>query len=99
MDNTMNLSVGQVVKSRAGRDKGRIFLILSIIDKDYVSLVDGDLRKFDKPKKKKVKHLIVYNTVIEEFKDKVENNAKISNAYVRKLLEPLNRDFNSVKEQ
>jgi ribosomal protein L14E/L6E/L27E len=93
MDSTDDLSVGQVVKSRAGRDKGRIFVVLDIIDKEYVYVVDGDLRKLDNPKKKKVKHLVVYNTVLQEFKNKIDNNIRINNSYVRKILEPFNKSF------
>ncbi|HPP31481.1 MAG TPA: KOW domain-containing RNA-binding protein [Soehngenia sp.] len=93
MDSTDDLSIGQVVKSRAGRDKGRIFVVLDIIDKEYVYVVDGDLRKLDNPKKKKVKHLVVYNTVLQEFKNKIENNIRINNSYVRKILEPFNKSF------
>ncbi|TJX62308.1 hypothetical protein E8P77_17340 [Soehngenia saccharolytica] len=93
MDSTDDLSIGQVVKSRAGRDKGRIFVVLEIVDKEYVYVVDGDLRKLDNPKKKKVKHLVVYNTVLQEFKEKIENNIKINNSYVRKILEPFNKSF------
>ncbi len=93
MDSTDDLSIGQVVKSRAGRDKGRIFVVLEIVDKEYVYVVDGDLRKLDNPKKKKVKHLVVYNTVLQEFKEKIENNVKINNSYVRKILEPFNKSF------
>ena len=58
MDTTENMSVGQVVMSKAGRDKGRIFLILDIIDPGYVSIVDGISRKLANPKRKKIKHLI-----------------------------------------
>ncbi|TFZ41838.1 hypothetical protein E4100_01510 [Soehngenia longivitae] len=93
MDSTDDLSIGQVVKSRAGRDKGRIFVVLDIIDKEYVYVVDGDLRKLDNPKKKKVKHLVVYNTVLQEFKNKIDNNIRINNSYVRKILEPFNKSF------
>lgn len=93
MDTTNDLTVGQVVKSRAGRDKGNIFLVLSIVNRNYVLVVDGDLRKIDNPKKKKVKHLTVYNTVLPELKYKLDNNIKINNAYIRKLLEPLNKSF------
>ncbi len=93
MEFTNNISIGQIVKSRAGRDKGNIFLVLDIIDDRYVLVVDGDLRKLDKPKKKKVKHLIVYNTVLTELKEKVDNNIKINNAYIRKLLEPFNKNI------
>lgn len=93
MDSTKDISTGQVVKSRAGRDKGRIFLVLDVIDDKYVSVVDGDLRKLDKPKTKKIKHLIVYNTVMTELEYKRENKIKLNNAYIRKLLEPFNKSF------
>ena len=52
------LSIGQVVRSRAGRDKGGIFLIYEILDSEYVLLVDGKIRRLDRPKKKKIKHLV-----------------------------------------
>lgn len=52
MDSTSDIAIGQVVKSRAGRDKGRIFLVLDIVDNQYVKIVDGDLRKLDNPKQK-----------------------------------------------
>ncbi|NMA49874.1 MAG: hypothetical protein GX947_08955 [Tissierellia bacterium] len=93
MDSTSDITIGQVVKSKAGRDKGRVFLIYDIIDDQYVFVVDGDLRKLDSPKKKKIKHLIVFNTVIPEFKEKVENSVKINNPYIRKILEPFNKSF------
>lgn len=93
MDSSDEIAKGQVVKSRAGRDKGRIFLVLEIIDDENLLVVDGDLRKLDKPKKKKIKHLIVYNTVADGLNYKLENKMKINNAYIRKLLEPFNKSF------
>jgi ribosomal protein L14E/L6E/L27E len=93
MDTIDDISTGQVVKSRAGRDKGRIFLVYDIADDQYVYIVDGDLRKLDSPKKKKIKHLIVFNTVLPEFKEKIENSVKINNSYVRKILEPFNKSY------
>ena len=91
MDLDNDIAKAQVVKSRAGRDKGRIFLIIDIIDDENVFIVDGDLRKLDNPKKKKIKHLIVYNTILNELKYKLDNNIKLNNAYIRKLLEPLKK--------
>lgn len=93
MDSTKDITVGQVVKSRAGRDKGNIFIVLEIIDDKHVLIVDGNTRRLDKPKKKKIKHLIVYNTVLSEFKEKIDGEIKINNAYVRKLLEPFKESF------
>ncbi|NLY84786.1 MAG: hypothetical protein GX077_00325 [Tissierellia bacterium] len=86
-----DIAIGQVVKSRAGRDKGRVFLVLEIVDDQHVLIVDGDLRKLENPKRKKLKHLMVYNTVLEEFKEKLNSKMGINNAYIRKLLEPFNK--------
>lgn len=52
------LIVGTVVFSRAGRDRGRYFLVCDILDDAYVRIVDGDVRKISSPKKKKIKHLL-----------------------------------------
>lgn len=93
MDSSEEVSVGQVVKSRAGRDKGRIFLIYDIIDNHNFVVVDGDVRKLNNPKQKKLKHLIVYNEVLSELKDKIDGKVKINDAYIRKLLEPFNKSF------
>ena len=92
MDSTSDIAVGQVVKSKAGRDKGRIFLVINIVDKDKVSIIDGDLRKLDSPKLKKIKHLDVYNTVVPELKYKLDNKIKVNNAFIRKILEPFNQE-------
>lgn len=91
MNSSDDIAIGQVVKSRAGRDKGRVFLVLEVIDDQHVLIVDGDLRKLENPKRKKLKHLMVYNTVLPEFKEKLESKIEINNAYVRKLLEPFNK--------
>lgn len=93
MDSSEEVSIGQVVKSRAGRDKGRVFLIYDIIDNHNFVVVDGDVRKLNNPKQKKLKHLIVYNEVLSELKDKIDGKVKINDAYIRKLLEPFNKSF------
>lgn len=85
---TTQLSIGQIVKSRAGRDKGIVFLVYEIVDDEYVLVVDGKHRKIDKPKKKKQKHLTVYDTVLTDLSYRKDNDIKISNSFIRKLLEP-----------
>ena len=82
MDNTLSLVKGQVVRSKKGRDEGKVFVITEIIDKDFLCLVDGKLRKLDRTKKKKVKHLYIYKDVIDlEVKD-------LNDSYIRKKLLP-----------
>lgn len=93
MDSTRDIAVGQVVKSKAGRDAGNVFLVFDILDDKHVLIVDGDKRPLEKPKKKKIKHLMVYNKVLPEFKEKIDGEIDINNAYVRKLLEPFKESF------
>ncbi|TJX14083.1 hypothetical protein E9840_07360 [Tissierella creatinini] len=93
MDLSNKLTVGQVVKSRAGRDNGKIFLVLKVINDQYVHIVDGDLRKLNNPKKKKVRHLTIYNTVITEFQEKLGDAVEVNDAYVRRVLEPFNKSI------
>ena len=88
MEITTDLKIGQIVKSKAGRDKGRIFLICRVVDEEFVLVCDGSLRKLNNPKKKKVKHLMIYKTVLTEFAEKLQENQNLNDAYVRKLLEP-----------
>ena len=48
---------GRVVLSTQGRDEGRYFVVLKVIDENFVLMADGLTRRIDHPKKKKVKHL------------------------------------------
>ena len=49
---TPDLRIGDVVVSRAGRDKGKYFMVYSIVDGEFVTLVNGSARKQSAPKKK-----------------------------------------------
>ena len=60
----MEICKGSLVYSRAGRDKGTLFVVLSV-DGEYVYLADGDTRKLSNPKKKKLKHINRTNKVCE----------------------------------
>ena len=48
---------GDIVISRAGRDEGKYYAVLAMESPDFVMLTDGDLRKLDRPKRKRIKHL------------------------------------------
>lgn len=83
----MDLTLGQVVYSKAGRDKGKKFIVVEIVDELYVKICDGDLRKIEKAKRKKIKHLQVTGEVILPLKEKLEKKARVSNSDIRKALE------------
>lgn len=55
--NRLPLDVGRVVRSMAGRDAGRLFLAIGRVDENHLLIADGGLRKRERPKKKKCKHL------------------------------------------
>ncbi len=87
MQSTREVAIGQFVKSKAGRDKDRIFIITDIIDEVYVIVADGDLRKVEKPKKKKIKHLSKYNLISEEIDKRKKEDKKITNLVLRREIE------------
>lgn len=82
-------SKGQIVFSKSGRDKGRAFIVYDYND-DYVFIVDGDLRKLEKPKKKKKIHIQISKIIIEEIKNKLENGLYILDSDIRKALAKYN---------
>jgi len=75
----MEIERGSLVYSISGRDKGNLFLVLKK-DGDFIYLADGDLRKVENPKKKKLKHVNKTNTRIDA------DFESISNSDIRKIL-------------
>lgn len=78
--------IGSIVISKAGRDKRRVFVIVGMPDPEHVLVADGDLRRIEKPKLKKLKHIQLTQYKIQAIKTKIEQNAVITNAELRKLL-------------
>ncbi len=84
------ITVGSVVYSTAGRDEGRFFMVLEIVDDSFVSIVDGDIRKLGRPKRKKVKHLRNTGEVLDGIAAKVLTSAKIYDAEIFSALRKYN---------
>ena len=82
-------SKGQIVFSKSGRDKGRAFVIYDY-DEDYVFIVDGDLRRLEKPKKKKKIHIQISKNIDKEIQNKLENELYILNSDIKKALAKYN---------
>lgn len=53
--------VGQVVTSRAGRDAGRLYLVVGWREDGRVLVADGEGRSVKRPKPKNVRHLWVHS--------------------------------------
>ena len=56
--------IGKFATSKAGHDKTKLYVIIKE-DSEYVYLADGDLKPFEKPKKKSKKHI----QIIHKFQD------------------------------
>jgi large subunit ribosomal protein L14e len=84
-----DIALGQIVHSRAGRDSGRYFIVVGIVDHNYVLVADGDLRKISSPKKKKVRHLVFHDKVSEDVKNSLMGNKRITDADLRKSLQSM----------
>lgn len=79
-------TIGQVVFSKSGRDKGRPFIVTKI-EAEYLYLVDGNLRRLEKPKRKKNIHVQKTHDVIDYIRMKLEEGVGLKDADIRKALE------------
>lgn len=87
--NSFPMEVGRVVLSRAGRDQGHVFVIVDVIDEDYVAIANGCQRKVDNPKKKKIKHLVAKPELLEEIRKKIFSKKRIFDSEVRNRLDAI----------
>lgn len=79
-------SVGDVVLSVAGRDRGKAFLVIEV-ESDYVYLVDGRTRKVFNPKRKKEKHVKIVSVAgAKELAMKISIGKPVSNEKVYKAI-------------
>ncbi|MEN1762141.1 MULTISPECIES: KOW domain-containing RNA-binding protein [Anoxynatronum] len=83
------LQIGQVVRSIQGRDKGRYLVVIDVLDETHALLVDGKLRRLDRPKKKKSKHFVSAGLISEEIRQRILSEKKMNNALIRVELERL----------
>ncbi len=60
----MEAAKGRIVRVIAGRDKN-LFMAITAVEGDFAYICDGKNRRLDRPKKKRLKHLRLTNTVID----------------------------------
>ncbi len=84
----MQMQPGQIVKSLAGRDQGKIYLIIGFHTDGRALLAEGRMWTINKPKKKNVKHLQPYRCVLPEIEEGIRRGDLNDNA-VRNALNNL----------
>ena len=79
------MKVGDIVISISGHDIGEWYIVKDV-QNEFVYLIDGKLKPIEKPKKKKIKHIVKANYFAEEIAQKLLNGKYIQNAEVRKAI-------------
>ena len=62
------------------------------VDENYVYLVNGSVRKIDKPKKKKIKHIEATDLYDENIATRIKNKHKVTNQDIKRALKEVLRD-------
>ncbi len=81
----MMLSVGSLVRAKAGRDKDKFFLVKDVSE-GFAYICDGKRRKLTNPKKKNLIHLELTNTIAEDSMDTDRKIRKFLSEYTQKSL-------------
>ncbi len=74
--------IGSFVFSKAGHDKGNIYIILTKSD-DKIAVADGKLKTVEKPKLKNLKHVGWINYCDKALKEKLEKGEKVINEDIK----------------
>ena len=77
----MNLQIGDVIVSKAGKDKDSYFCVVDLKD-SYCFLRDGKIHKLEKPKRKKIKH-------VRKSPYRVQSEALQVNKHLKKAIDSL----------
>lgn len=83
----MTISPGDIVYSTAGRDSGSCFVVIAV-EENFVFICDGKIRKTDKPKKKKVRHIKSGCGHSDFISEKLKNSEIITNRELKRELRP-----------
>ena len=81
----MEIAKTNIVRSDAGRDQGKLFVVLAV-EGEYLLLADGKSRKVEAPKRKKRKHVLFFAENESRLADKINSNERITNSELRRTL-------------
>ena len=81
----MDIARSDIVKSTAGRDKGKFFFVLDV-EGEFLLLADGKGRRLESPKRKKRKHTVFAARYDCRTADKIRSGEKVTNSELRRTL-------------
>ena len=81
----MEIAVSNIVRSDAGRDKGKLFIVLAV-EGDFLLLADGKRRRAEQPKRKRRKHVMLVAQSDAPVARKIRDSEKITNSELRRAI-------------
>lgn len=78
--------IGRIVLSKAGRDKNHLYVLIRQLDTQYVLLANGTTKTIEKPKKKKLKHLLILEDIDEEIRTAIIKQDKSTDLKIKRYL-------------
>ena len=93
----MEIARSDIVRSIAGRDKGKFFFVLDT-EGEFLMLADGKTRKLENPKRKKRKHTAFVMHSDCRVAEKIRSEEKVTNSELRRTLAEYGGDGNPDQE-
>ena len=81
----MEIAQSNIIRSDAGRDKGKLFVVLAV-EGEFLLLADGKSRKVENPKRKKRRHVLFVSAEKTRLSEKITGNEKFTNSELRRTL-------------
>ena len=86
MKREWKVETGRIVRSKAGRDEGRYFVVIALDGDEFAYVANGEKRTVEEPKRKRVKHLFVTEETISGLQKRLASGEKVENHEIRKWL-------------
>ena len=93
----MEIAASNIVRSSAGRDRGKLFVVLAV-EGEYLLLADGKTRRLESPKRKKRRHAAFAARFDCRAADKIRSGEKLTNSELRRALASFGGDGNPDQE-
>jgi hypothetical protein len=90
----VNISIGQLVTSSAGRDLASVYLVTGIKKNKYLLLANGRDRKYSNPKQKNIRHVNVRKAIAQGVAEKLHAGMKITDEEIRQAISVLYKPDN-----
>ncbi len=78
--------VGSIVYSKAGRDRGKCYIIVRFDEKGYAYVANGDEKSVQSPKRKNLKHLDLFGDRNDVIGDKFLEGKQVFDSEIKSAL-------------